>query len=233
MKYYAVIGQYWRTIIRAAFGITSVLFFAALIPNASAITVQEIMENVQEVYQDVENYSAIVYTYKTDSMEASGSFLETQQPIVVFNLLFRKPDEHVVKEIGNSPHGIFRIELLSAIGKLAALDVNFQARDFLLGQECYVLEIMDPDKPGDSVKLWISPRDWTVLQLTIFIKKMELVRTQFKHTRIRKKYLLPAETISFFPGSKQVLINRITNYEINSTIPKTLFEERLSGPDTY
>lgn len=232
MKYSTVICQRWRTIVRAALGITSVLLSATLIHNASAITVQEVMENVREVYRDVENYAAVAYTYKADSMAASGSLFETQQPLVTFNLFFRKPDEHVVKEIGNSPHGIFRIELLSAIGKFEKLDVNLHAKEHLLGQECHVLEITDPDKPEDHMRLWISPQNWTVLQLTIFIKRTELVRTQFKHAPISKKYLLPVETRSFFPGSKQVLINRITDYKINTVIPSTLFEKRLSEPNT-
>lgn len=232
MKYYTVIGQRWRTIVRAALGITSVFLSSALIHNASAMTVQEVMENVQEVYQDVENYAAVAYTYKADSMTVSGSLFETQQPLVSFKLFFRKPDEHVVKEIGNSPHGIFRIELLSAIGKFEKLDVNLHAKEHLLGEECHVLEITDPDKPGDRMKLWVSPENWTVLQLTIFIKRTELVRTQFKHAPISRKYLLPVETRSFFPGSKQVFINRITDYEINTAIPDTLFEKRLSEPNT-
>ena len=232
MKYSTVICQRWQTIVRAALGTISVLLSATLIHNASAITVQEVMENVREVYRDVENYAAVAYTYKADSMAASGSLFETQQPLVTFNLFFRKPDEHVVKEIGNSSHGIFRIELLSAIGKFEKLDVNLHAKEHLLGQECHVLEITDPDKPGDHMRLWISPQNWTVLQLTIFIKRTELVRTQFKHAPISRKHLLPVETRSFFPGSKQVLINRITDYKINTVIPNTLFEKQLSEPNT-
>ncbi len=232
MRYYLPACQCPLISSKTALMLISIVLSIVLMHSASAMTAQEVMDNVRERYQDVENYAAVVYTYKADSMDVSESLFETQQPRVVFNLFFRKPDEHVVKEIGNSPHGIFRIELLSAIGKFENRDLNLQARDFLLGQECYVLEIPDPDKPGDSVRLWISPQDWTVLQLTIFIKNMELVQTQFKHAPISRRYLLPVETRSFFPSSKQVLINRITNYEINTNLPETLFEERLLDLDT-
>ncbi|MDE0465895.1 MAG: hypothetical protein OYL97_02465 [Candidatus Poribacteria bacterium] len=217
---------------KTVFVLISITLSVVLTRNTSAITVEEVMENVREVYQNVENYAAVVHTYKADSMVASASLFETQRPMVAFNLFFRKPDEHVVTEISDAPHGIFRIELLSAIGKFENRKLNLLTRDFLLGQECYVLEVPDPDKPGDSVRLWISPQDWTVLQLTIFIKNMELVRTQFKHTPISRQYLLPVETRSFFPSSKQVLINRITSYQINTNLPETLFKERLPDPDT-
>ena len=139
---------------------------------------------------------------------------------------FRKPDEHVVQEIGNSGRGIFRIELLSTLVHLKRLEMQLQGRAPILGQECHVLEITDPDKPGDKALLWISRRNWRVLQLTLFIKSIELVRTQFKYVHGNSGRHLPVETRSFFPVSKRVLIHRIMNYQVNTGIPPEIFEER-------
>ena len=102
MRYYLPAYQGSRISSKTILVLTSIVLSIVLTHNASAITAQEVMDNVRVLYQDVENYAAVVYTYKADSMDVSESLFETQQPTVAFNLFFRKPDEHVVKEIGNS-----------------------------------------------------------------------------------------------------------------------------------
>ena len=96
----------------------------------------------------------------------------------------------------------------------------------LLGHECHVLEVLDPDKPGDKAVLWVSPREWKVLQLTIFIKSIELARTQFIYTPGNTGNPLPIETRSFFPVSNQILINRIGDYRVNTGLPAEVFESQ-------
>ena len=201
----------------------SLFFSAVVVHNASALTAQTVMDNALEVYEDVKNYATVVHTYKADSMQASESMFERQPPRVAFNLFFRQPDEHAVQEIGNSRRGIFRIELLSTLGRLKHLEIQLQGREFLLSERCHVLEITNPDKPGDKAQLWISPRNWRVLQLTLFIKSIELVRTQFKYAPGKRGSQLPIETRSFFPASKQVLINRIAEYRVNTRLPSEIF----------
>jgi outer membrane lipoprotein-sorting protein len=197
--------------------------------NASALTAQTVMDNVLTVYEDVENYAAVVHTYKADSMQASESLFERQPPRVAFNLFFRKPNQHAVQEIGNSRRGIFRIELLSTLGHLKRLEIRLQGRESLLGQRCHVLEVTDPNKPGDKAQLWIAPRDWRVLQLTLFIKSVELARTQFKYPDRKRGSQLPIETRSFFPISKQVLINHIADYRVNIGLPSEIFDDPKAG----
>ena len=206
--------------------ITSLLFLftAAVVSKAPALTAQTVMDNVSEVYEDVENYAAVVHTYKADSMDVSGSIFERQPPRVAFNLFFRKPDEHAVQEIGNSGRGIFHIELLSTIGHLRNLEMQLKDSAFLLGEECHLLEFTDPDKPGDKAHLWISHRDWRVVQLTFFMKSIELVRTQFRYPLGNRGRHLPIETRTFFPESRQILINRIMNYEVNTGLPSEIFD---------
>ena len=125
--------------------------------EAFALTPQTLMENVLEVYEDIEDYAAVVHTYSADSMDVSGSVFEHQPPRVVFNLFFRKPDEHAVEEIGDTRRGVFRIELLSTLMHLTRLEMRIQNKMFLLGHECHVLEVVDPGKPGDKAVLWVSP----------------------------------------------------------------------------
>ena len=186
------------------------------------------MENVQEVYEDIDNYKAVVQTYQAPSMDVSASVFDSQEPIISFNLFFRKPDEHAVKQVGKSRHGIFRLELLSAFGKLKDKVLKLNGRESLLGHNCYVLECTSPKEPDTVVKLWISRQNWTVQQFTLIIKSLTLVTTQFKYPlggnrRIR---FLPVESRSFFPVSKKILINRITNYEVNTDLSPELFEKR-------
>ena len=194
--------------------------------DASALTAQTVMANALEVYADVEDYAAVVHTYTADSMEVSGSVFEGQPPRVAFNLFFRKPDAHAVKAIGDARRGIFRIELLSTLMRLTRLEVRSRGQMFLLGHACHVLEIVDPDTPGDTAMLWISPGKWKVLQLTLFIKSVELVRTQFMYAPDDTGNPLPVETRSFFPVSNQILINRIGAYRVNTGLPAEIFEPR-------
>ena len=204
------------------------LFLSVVVAHhASALTSQTVIDNVLEIYEDIEDYAAVVHTYETDSIEVSGSIFERQPPRVAFNLFFRKPDEHVVQEIGNSGHGIFRIELLSTLGHLKRLEMRLQGKTSLFGQECHILEIIDPDKPGDKALLWVSPRNWRVLQLTFFIESTELVRTQFKYEQGDSGRHLPIETRSFFPVSNHILINRISDYRVNFGLPPEIFDERF------
>ena len=202
------------------------LCFIAKGLEALALTPQTVMENVLEVYEDIEDYAAVVHTYNADTMDVSGSVFEHQSPSVAFNLFFRKPDEHAVEEIGNSRRGVFRIELLSTLMHLTRLEMRIRDKMFLLGHECHVLEILDPDKPGDKAVLWIAPREWKVLQLTIFIKSIELTRTQFTYAPGNRGNPLPIETRSFFPVSNQILINRIRDYRINTGLPSEIFERQ-------
>ena len=214
---------------KSVFVMLSLLFLVGVTAvDVSAITAQEVMENALEVYKGIDNYKAVVQTYEADSMHASGSIFESQQPIISFNLFFRKPDEHAVKQIGKSRHGIFRLELLSALEKLKDKTITLKKEELLLGQRCYVLEFTSPDEPDAVIRLWVSRRNWTVHQFTLTIKTLALATTQFKYPpggnrRIR---FLPIETRSFFPLSKKVLINRITNYEVNTNLSSTIFEKR-------
>ncbi|MCE2403032.1 hypothetical protein J4G08_19420 [Candidatus Poribacteria bacterium] len=186
------------------------------------------MENVLEVYKDINNYKAVVQTYKAESMDVSGSIYESQEPIISFNLFFRKPDEHVVQEIGRSRYGIFRVELLSALSILKDKNIKLKQREVLLGHNCHVLECTSPEDPETVIQLWISSKNWSVQQFILIMKSLTMVKTQFKYPlggnrRIR---YLPVETRSFFPLSRKVLINRIANYEVNTVLSPELFEKR-------
>ena len=224
MLCYLRIPSRWKPRFKHLFFIVSLSLCPIVVPNASALTAENVMDNALEVYGDVEDYAAVVHTYKADSMEISGSIFEGQPPRVAFNLFFRKPDEHAVQEIGNSRRGIFRIELLSTIGHLRQLDMQMKDNVFLLGEECHVLEFIDPDKPEDKALLWISSRNWQVVQLSLFIKSFELARTQFRYAPEGRGGPLPSETRTFFPESKQVLINRMMNYEVNTGLPPEIFD---------
>ena len=212
---------------KSAFVILSVFLFAGVVTDVSAITPQEVMENALKVYEDIDNYKAVVHTYETDSMEISERIFESQQPIISFNLFFRQPDEHAVEQIGKSRHGIFRVELLSTLGHLKAITLKLEGRELLLGQNCYVLACTSPDEPGTVVKLWVSPTDWTVQQFTLIIESLTLATTQFKYPPGGKRRVrfLPVETRSFFPLSKKVLINRVTDYQVNTSLPSEIFEK--------
>ncbi len=209
-----------------------ILFLSGIVlGNASAQSAETIMDNVLDImdnvlegYEYIEDYAATVHTYEADSMEVSGSIFEGQPPRVAFSLFFRQPDEHAVEEIGNSGRGVFRVELLSALGHLRPLEMQPQGRAFLLGDECHLIEFTDPDKPEDKAHLWVSPKNWRVLQLTFFIKSIELVRTQFRYDPGNPDRLLPIETRTFFPVSKRILINRIMNYEVNTGLPPEIFD---------
>lgn len=227
MSSWSILSTTQKANYKNVFVMLSVLLFASVVTNVSAITAQEVMENALKVYEDIENYKAIVQTYETDSMEVSGRIFESQQPIIAFNLFFRKPDEHAVEQIGKSHHGIFRVELLSALGHLNDKTLDMKGRESLLGQNCYVLEGRSPDEPGTVVKLWISPENWTVQQFTLIIESLPLANTQFKYPPggKRRTRFLPVETRSFFPISKKVLINRITDYQINTDLPSEIFEK--------
>ena len=202
-----------------------ILFLSGIVlGNASAQSAETIMDNALEVYEDIEDYAAVVQTYEADSMDVSGSIFEGQPPRVAFNLFFRQPDEHAVEEIGNSGRGVFRVELLSALGHLRPLEMQLQGRAFLLGEECHLIEFTDPNKPEDKARLWVSPKEWRVLQLTFFMESIELVRTQFRYDPRNPDRPLPLETRTFFPVSKRVLINRIMDYKINTGLPSEIFE---------
>ena len=214
----------WKLHFKSVLAILNLLLSAFVIHHASARTAETVMDNTLAVYEDIENYTAVAQTYKADSMEVSGSIFEHQPPRLAFNLFFRKPDEHVVQEIGNSGRGIFRIELLSTLARLRPLGMQHQGTAFLLGEECHILAFTDPDKPGDKALLWVSSRNWRVVQLSLFIKSFELARTQFRYAPKNKGGPLPSETRTFFPVSKQVLINRIMNYKINTGLPSEIFD---------
>ena len=164
MYFRSIMSREWKTHIKTFVGGLSFLLFVAVIPNAAAITAQTVMENALKVYENVNDYAAVVYTYKADSMDVSESVFDAQAPIVAFNLFFRQPNEHAIQEIGQSRHGIFRIELLSALGTLKDLDLILQDKAFVRGQECHVLEVSSTERPQEIAKLWISPKDWTVRQ---------------------------------------------------------------------
>ena len=59
------------------------------------------------------------------------------------------------------------------------------------------------------------------------INSDELITTRFKYASTdRRKRILPTETRSFFPLTKQVFINRIGNYQINTGLPSEIFEKK-------
>lgn len=193
----------------------------------AAPTAQEVMDNALQVYEEIDDYAAVVHTYATDSLEVSGSLFELQPPQASFNLFYRKPGEHAVQNIGRTSRGIFRVELLSSLKHFNTLELQLQAkRELRRGQKCYVLEITDAEKPEMQARLWISPRNWNVVQLTYFLNAIEFVRTQFHYAPGNSGSVLPVETRSLFPVSNRVLINRITNYEVNTGVSPELFERK-------
>ena len=227
MHFYSIMPD-WKATVKTVGGGLCLLFLAAVVPSASAITARDVMENALKVYENIDDYSAVVYTYQTDSMDVSESIFDVQEPIIAFNLFFRKPNEHAIQEIGQSRHGIFRIELLSALGTLKDLDLVLQGKAFVRGQECHILEVSSTERPQEMAKLWISPKDWTVRQFSISMASVEIIVTQFKHARVGRKQILPIETRTFFPLTKLVYINRITDYKINIGLGSELFEKRDS-----
>ena len=206
--------------------ILSLFLLSGAATGVAAITAREIVENAIDVYEDIDNYTAVVETYETDSMQASPSIFESQPPITAFNLFFRKPDEHAVEPIVDSRQGIFRVEPISALGNLRDKELNLEAREVLRGKNCYVVACASPDEPGTLIKLWISPRDWTIQQFTLIVESLPLANTQFRYPPGGNKRLrfLPTETRSFFPLSKKVLINRITDYRVNTSLPSDVFK---------
>ncbi len=181
--------------------LASLLYVAVLPTNVSAITPYEVMKNALDVYDKIDNYKADVQTYVAPSMDVSGSIFDSQEPIISFNLFFRKPNEHVVKQVRKSRHGIFRVELLSALQKLNDTELQLKSRESMNGKNCYVLECKSAEEDNTIIKLWICQRDWHVQQFSLIIKSFTLVNTQFKYPiggnkRIRS---LPIETRSFFP----------------------------------
>ena len=209
-------------------GMINLLLYATVAPNASAITAEAVMENVLEVYKDVEDYKATVFTYKASSMVVSESELSTQVPIVTFNLFFRKPNEHAVKEVNKSRYGVFRLELLSTLDILKDYDLVLKGREYLGEKQCYVLEVSSLARPGEQGRLWISPKNWQVMQLTISMVSVDTMVTRFTYPVGGRYQHLPIETRSFFPLSKRVLINRITDYKINTGLPSVIFKKRTS-----
>ena len=226
MHFCSTLSRDWKTTVKTGVGALSLFLFATIATDTAAITAQTVMENALKVYENIDDYSAVVYTYKADAMDVSESIFDAQQPIVAFNLFFRQPDEHAIQEIGQSRHGIFRIELLSALGTLKDLDVVLQGKALVRGQECHVLEVSSIERPQEMAKLWISPKDWTVRQFSISVASVEMIVTQFKHARVGRRQILPIETRSFFPLTKLVYINRITDYKINIGLGSELFEKR-------
>ena len=227
MNLYSVLSQGRKATVKNVLWMMSLLLFASLSHSASAVTAEEVMRNVLEVYEDIEDYTAVVYTYKVNSMDVSESVFELQQPMIAFNIFFRKQDEHVVKPIGRARRAIFRIELLTALGRLKNYAPKLRGREQIFGQNCYVLEVSSPDLPGEMVTLWIAPKHWAVLKLTLSIDSIDLIITQFKYAATdRRKRILPTETRSLFPLTKQVLINRIGNYQINTGLPSEIFEKK-------
>ena len=202
------------------------LLFAAVGPNASALTAQTVMENVLTVYEDVEDYEAVVFTYKANSMEISESELSAKTPLVTFNLFFRKPNEHAVKEVNKSRYGVFRLELLSTLDILKDYDLVLKGREYLGEKQCYVLEVSSLARPGEQGRLWISPKNWQVMQLTISMVSVDTMVTRFTYPVGGRYQHLPSETRSFFPLSKRVLINQITDYKINTGLPSAIFDKK-------
>ena len=229
MLLHSVTSESQKATVQNVLRMMSLLLFASISYSASALTADEVMRNVLKVYEDIDDYMAVVYTYEVDSMDVSESVFESQQPMVTFNLFFRKPNQHAVKEIGKARFGIFRLELLSALGKLEKLDIDLQGEDFILGQPCYVLEISSVERPSELARLWVSPKEWRVQQLTISIASVELVTTRFSYPLHGRNRHLPLETRSFFSLSKQVLINRIADYKVNTGLSPDIFEKRKPG----
>ena len=207
-------------------GLMNLLLFTAVAPDVSAITAETVMENVLEVYEDIEDYEAIVSTYRANSMEVSDSELRAKAPLVTFNLFFRKPNEHAVKEINKSQYGVFRLELLSTLHILKDYDLVLKGKEYLGEKQCYVLEVSSLERAGEHGKLWISPNNWRVMQFTISIASMDMMVTRFTYPVGGRYQHLPTETRSFFPLSKRVLINRITDYKINTGLPSAIFKKK-------
>ena len=88
MPHYLSIASGGKPHFKSLLAMMNLLLAAVIVDNASALTAQTVMDNVLEVYEDVEDYAAVVHTYKADSMEVSGSIFEHQSPRVAFNLFF-------------------------------------------------------------------------------------------------------------------------------------------------
>ena len=222
-----IIPQSWQTPAKVVIGVMILLLFA-VVPNASALTAQTVMENVLKVYEDVADYEAVVFTYRANSMEVSESELRAQTPLATFNLFFRKPNEHAVKEINKSRYGVFRLELLSTLGIIKNYDLVLKGREYLGENQCYVLEVSSLERPGEHGRLWISPKNWQVMQLTISMVSVDTMITRFTYPVGGRYQHLPIETRSFFPLSKRVLINRITDYKINTGLPSAIFKKKTA-----
>ena len=132
--------------------ILSLFLLSGAATGVAAITAREIVENAIDVYEDIDNYTAVVETYETDSMQASPSIFESQPPITAFNLFFRKPDEHAIEPIVSSRQGIFRVEPISALGNLRDKELNLEARETLRGKNCYVVACASPDRTRHAHK---------------------------------------------------------------------------------
>ena len=227
-----VIPESWKTTTKIVVGMMILLLFAAVAPNASALTAQTVMENVLKVYEDVEDYEAVVFTYKANSMEISESELSAKAPLATFNLFFRKPNEHAVKEVNKSRYGVFRLELLSTLDIFKDYDLVLKGREYLGEEQCYVLETSSLERPGEHGKLWISPGNWRVMQFTISMVSIDTMVTRFTYPVGGRYQHLPIETRSFFPLSKRVLINRITDYKVNTGLPAAIFEKKIPGVES-
>ena len=56
--------------------IFSLLLIGAVLltrPVTAALTAQEVRDNALQVYEEIDDYAAVVHTYAADSLEASGS----------------------------------------------------------------------------------------------------------------------------------------------------------------
>lgn len=229
MKLCSGLSKGRKTHAKNVFAMLSILFLIGVTAtNVLAITAQEVMENALEVYEDIDNYKAVVQTYEADTMYVSSSSFDSQQPIISFNLYFWKPSEQAVEQVGKSKQGIFRVEPLSALGRLKDTTLKLKGRELVLGQKCYVLECTKQEEQGAIIQLWISQKNWTVHQFRLIINSLTLTTTQFKYPLRGKRShrFLPVETRSSFPLSKRVLINQITNYQVNISLSSEIFEKR-------
>lgn len=76
MYHYFVISQRCKFSLKTLLGLLSFLLLAAAAHNTSAITAQSVMKNALEVYEDIEDYAAVVHTYEADSMGVSESLFQ-------------------------------------------------------------------------------------------------------------------------------------------------------------
>ena len=170
--------------------VLSLLLIGAMLrlshPATAALTAQEVMDNVLQVYEEIDDYATVVHTYAAESLEASGSLFEQQAAYLSSSVL---SSTYFTGNRGNTP---FRI---SARHPAASSALNCSApwnasgrwncscrlpgNRFAGRSVTFLKSLMPKSRKRRGVTCYPSPRNWNVVQLTYFLNTIEFVRTQF------------------------------------------------------